>query len=54
MFNPHGAQVTVHLPGRPHGWLVDLRGRPLEPFEGEFTLRASGIATLALAPDGRA
>jgi hypothetical protein len=28
------------------GWLVDLRGRPLEPFQGTFTLRPWGIATL--------
>jgi hypothetical protein len=30
------------------GWLVDLRGRPLLPFDGRFELRAHGIATLRL------
>jgi mannosylglycerate hydrolase len=49
--NPTDAEATVRLPGR-RGWLVDLRGRPIGPFEGEVTLRASGIATLALAPEG--
>jgi hypothetical protein len=45
--NPTGAPVTVEVPGR-HGWLVDLRGKPVAPFEGSFALRGWGIATLAV------
>jgi mannosylglycerate hydrolase len=48
VFNPIAATSTVVVDGR-HGWLVDLRGRPLAPFEGSFELRPWGIATLALA-----
>jgi 2-O-(6-phospho-alpha-D-mannosyl)-D-glycerate hydrolase len=47
VFNPTDAETTVRIPGR-HGWLVDLRGRPLVPIEGELRLRAHGIATVAL------
>ncbi|HKY67827.1 MAG TPA: glycoside hydrolase family 38 C-terminal domain-containing protein, partial [Acidimicrobiales bacterium] len=47
VFNPADAETTVRIPGR-QGWLVDLRGRPLEPVEGAFPLRAHGIATVAL------
>ena len=47
VFDPTGAGATVRLPGR-SGWLVDLRGRPVEPFEGAFTLRPHGIATARL------
>jgi mannosylglycerate hydrolase len=50
VFNPAGTETTVRLPGR-RGWLVDLRGRPVEPFEGWFLLRARGIATVALSPE---
>jgi hypothetical protein len=50
VFNPTDTETTVHVPGR-RGWLVDLRGRPIAPFEGAFPLRAAGLATLALAPD---
>jgi hypothetical protein len=51
--NPSGATTTVEMerddtPAR--GWLVDLRGRPLERFEGTFELRAAGIATARLDP----
>ena len=35
VFNPHDAGTTVSLGGR-SGWLMDLRGRPLEPFDGTF------------------
>ena len=35
-------------PGR-SGWLVDLRGQALSPFEGSFELRPHGIATARLA-----
>ena len=48
VFNPTGADVTVSIGGRT-GWLVDLRGRPLVPFEGSFALRPHGIATARLA-----
>jgi alpha-mannosidase len=50
VFNPAATQTVVRVPGR-RGWLVDLRGRPVEPFEGSFPLRAGGIATVALSPD---
>ncbi|MEJ7583237.1 MAG: hypothetical protein WKF43_03945 [Acidimicrobiales bacterium] len=47
VFNPTDEETTVSLPGR-RGWLLDLRGRPVEPFEGSFALRAHGITTAAL------
>jgi Glycosyl hydrolases family 38 N-terminal domain/Glycosyl hydrolases family 38 C-terminal domain/Alpha mannosidase middle domain len=46
--NPRDEATTVAIEGR-RGWLVDLRGRPLEPFEQSFSLRPWGIATAALA-----
>jgi hypothetical protein len=49
VFNPTGEQVDVQVDGR-SGWLVDLRGMPLEPFDGGFPLRPWGIATARLAP----
>jgi len=48
VFNPSPAPATVTVDGR-RGWLIDLRGRPLEPFDGRFPLRPWGIATLLLA-----
>ena len=45
VFNPTDHPVVVELGGR-RGWEVDLRGRPLLPFEGRLELRARGIATL--------
>ena len=48
VFNPGDAPTRVTIDGR-RGWLVDLRGRPIEPFEGSFELRPWGIATAALA-----
>jgi mannosylglycerate hydrolase len=48
VFNPSPEPTVVHLPGR-RGWLVDLRGRPLEPFEGSFELAPWRIATAQLA-----
>lgn len=54
VFNPTDEARTVRL-DRP-GWLVDLRGRPVEPFDGSFTLRPHGIATATLGvrrPGGR-
>jgi hypothetical protein len=47
VFNPTGQPTVVSFPGR-SGWLVDLRGYPLEPFEGAFDLRPFGIATARL------
>src|SRR5690606_24548474 len=47
VFNPTDQPTTVTVEGG-RGWLVDLRGRPLEPFEESFDLRPWGIATLAL------
>ena len=49
VFNPSGETTRVDLAGRP-GWLVDLRGLPLERFEGSFALRPWGIATARLDP----
>ena len=48
VFNPTASQTTVEIAGR-SGWLVDLRGRALTPFEGSFELRPYGIATARLA-----
>jgi hypothetical protein len=45
--NPRHEQVTVDAGGR-SGWLVDLRGLPIEPFDGSFELRPFGIATFRL------
>lgn len=47
VFNPSAEPTTVTIDGR-QGWLVDLRGRPQEPFEGTFELRPWGIATATL------
>jgi len=47
VFNPTAAATTVRLPDR-SGWLVDLKGRPQQAFEGSFELRAFGIATLRI------
>jgi alpha-mannosidase len=44
VFNPSATSTTVDLPGR-SGWLVDLRGRPVEPFDGSFELGPWRIAT---------
>ena len=50
VFNPSGSPTTVRV-GERAGWLVDLVGSPLEPFDGAFDLRPYGIATLLLADD---
>ena len=47
VFNATAAETVVEVDGR-QGWLVDLRGRPLEPFDGSFALRAWAIATARL------
>jgi alpha-mannosidase len=44
VFNPTDRPVTVGV-GTRSGWLVDLRGRTLEPVDGSFGLRPFGIAT---------
>jgi 2-O-(6-phospho-alpha-D-mannosyl)-D-glycerate hydrolase len=48
VFNPRDEPAAVTIEGR-RGWLVDLRGRPVAPFEGSFTLGPWEIATAALA-----
>jgi len=50
VFNPGAHTTTVDIGGRA-GWLVDLRGFPVEPFEGSFELRPFGIATARLRAD---
>ncbi|MBV9410267.1 MAG: hypothetical protein JO148_01615, partial [Acidimicrobiia bacterium] len=47
IFNPSEQETVVAVDGRT-GWLVDLRGRPVEPFDGSFPLRPWGIATVRL------
>ncbi len=47
VFNPGTAPTTVTIAGR-RGWLTDLRGRPLEPFDGSFPLGPGRIATACL------
>ncbi len=47
VFNPTDEPVHVDIDGR-QGWLLDLRGRPLSPFEGRFELAPWQIATAAL------
>jgi alpha-mannosidase len=44
VFNPTDRPVTVAVGAR-SGWLVDLRGKTLEPVDGSFGLRPFGIAT---------
>jgi hypothetical protein len=44
VWNPSDRSTRVDLPGR-RGWLVDLRGRPVAPFEGGFDLAPWRIAT---------
>jgi hypothetical protein len=42
--------VSVEYEGLPaRGWMVDLRGAPGAPFEGDVTLEPWQIATLQLA-----
>jgi mannosylglycerate hydrolase len=47
VFNPSDADTLVEVPGR-RGWLVDLRGRSLGPFDGSFPLGPWRIATAVL------
>ncbi|MEY2474977.1 MAG: 2-O-(6-phospho-alpha-D-mannosyl)-D-glycerate hydrolase [Actinomycetota bacterium] len=48
VFNP-GAEPTAVSVGARRGWLVDLRGRPVEPVDGAFPLAPGRIATVHLA-----
>jgi hypothetical protein len=48
VFNPSDADTTVRVAGR-HGWLLDLRGRPIERFDESFVLAPWRIATAQLA-----
>jgi len=47
VFNPGTTPTEVRVAGR-KGWLMDLKGTPLEPFEETIELPAGRIATLAL------
>ena len=56
VFNPAAGQAGT-LEGdlqaardvwRAHGWIVDLQGRPVAPFEGDVPLRPWEICTLQL------
>ena len=47
VFNPQPASSDVSFDGR-RGWRVDLRGRPIETFDGSLTLQPWGIATVRL------
>ena len=47
VFNPTASPATVVIAER-SGWLVDLRGSPIAPFDGSFVLRPHGIATARL------
>ncbi len=47
VFNPRSTATTVEIPDRT-GWLVDLRGQTVSPFEGQFPLRGHGIATVVV------
>jgi hypothetical protein len=49
VFNPSASTAEVTIDGR-HGWTVDLRGRPLEPFEATFDLAPWAIQTVQLQP----
>ncbi len=50
VFNPRLEPTSVEIPGR-SGWLIDLRGRPVAPFEGRFELAGHRIATARLNGD---
>ncbi|HEY5251513.1 MAG TPA: hypothetical protein VIJ09_07625 [Acidimicrobiales bacterium] len=50
VFNPSDQVTTVRVGSR-SGWLVDLRGRTLNPFDGSFELGPFGIATFRSGDD---
>ena len=47
LFNPSPEPTTARIAGR-HGWLVDLRGRPVRPFEETIDLAPWQIVTASL------
>ncbi|HEX5616322.1 MAG TPA: glycoside hydrolase family 38 C-terminal domain-containing protein, partial [Acidimicrobiia bacterium] len=48
--DPEVGPVTIERAGVPaHGWIVDLRGRPITPVEGSFELAPWQIATVVLS-----
>jgi hypothetical protein len=47
VFNPTDSSTTVRIAGR-RGWLLDLRGRPMAPFDEHFELGPWRIATAHL------
>jgi alpha-mannosidase len=47
VFNPSDRDTVVTIDDRT-GWLVDLRGRPVGPFDGSFPLAPWAIATARL------
>jgi hypothetical protein len=47
VWNPSDQPTTAVIDGR-QGWLVDLRGHPVAPFEGRFELGPWRIATAVL------
>ena len=48
-YNPTDRDTTLTVSDRT-GWIVDLRGAPVIPFDGTTTLRPWEITTLLLAP----
>lgn len=44
VFNPRAQATSVRVPGR-RGWLIDLRGKPLQEWSESFALAPWGIAT---------
>lgn len=47
---PEAGPVLVEHEGAPaSGWIIDLAGRPVAPFEGAVELRARQICTLVLS-----
>ncbi|HXQ62682.1 MAG TPA: hypothetical protein VN796_10130 [Acidimicrobiales bacterium] len=50
VFNPTDEATTVRVGDR-SGWLVDLRGRTLDDFDGSFELGASAVATFRSRQD---
>jgi hypothetical protein len=51
VFNPSPNPTEVRVGAR-SGWLIDLRGRPVAPFDGSFPLGAQAIATAHLSAPG--
>lgn len=50
LFNPKPEVTQVSFAGR-SGWLVNLRGKPIQRFESNFELRAWGLQTVRLTQD---